>query len=264
MISDCRWLTVTIDGKVARLTLNRPEVHNALDGELIGELHRAFEELGAADSEVVRVVVLAGAGRSFCAGADVNWMRASLDFSEEENIADAMRMARMFDTVNRCPLPVVARIHGAALGGGVGLAAVCDVAVASAAAVFGLSEVKLGIAPAVISPYVIAKIGRSQARAFFLTGQRFDAQRAFQIGLVHHVVPGEQLDAEVDRICGEFMTAAPRAIKRAKALIAAVPDMTHAEAMQFTAETIASLRTSPEGQDGLRAYLERRKPGWIE
>ncbi|MFL5734024.1 MAG: enoyl-CoA hydratase-related protein [Chloroflexia bacterium] len=260
MPNDYRFLTLSTDGPVAIVTLNRPEVHNAFNAELIEELRQAFEYL--AEESSTRVVVLAGEGRSFCAGADVNWMRASLDLSEAENVADALRMARMFDTINRCPRPVIGRVHGAALGGGVGLAAVCDVVVAADGAVFGLSEVKLGIAPAVISPYVLAKIGRSHARALFLTGERFGADRAQRIGLVHHVVTADGLDAEVERICGEVLTAAPHAISRAKTLIERVPDLGHDEAMQYTAETIAALRTGTEGQDGLRAFLERRKPGW--
>src|SRR5919201_2706432 len=267
-MSEYRHVRIAIEGKVARVTLNRPEVHNAFNAELIEELRLVFEGLGSQAQDQgqgqgqgapgVRAIVLTGEGRSFCAGADVNWMRASLDFSEAENVADALRMARMFDTINRCPLPVIGRVHGAALGGGVGLAAVCDVVVAAEGTVFGLSEVKLGIAPAVISPYVIAKIGRSQARALFLTGERFDANRALRIGLAHYVVPMEQLDAEVERVCGEVLSASPQGIARAKWLIATVPELPHDEAMQLTAETIAALRTGPEGQEGLRAFLERR------
>jgi methylglutaconyl-CoA hydratase len=273
-MSEYQHVTLAVEGKVARVTLNRPEVHNAFNAELGEEMRLVFEGLGSQAQDQgqgqgqgqgapgVRAVVIAGEGRSFCAGADVNWMRASLDFSQAENVADALVMARMFDTINRCPLPVIGRVHGAALGGGVGLAAVCDVVVAAEGTVFGLSEVKLGIAPAVISPYVIAKIGRSQARALFLTGERFDANRALRIGLVHYVVPGEQLDSEIERICGEVLSASPQGIARAKWLIATVPELAHDEAMQLTAETIAALRTSPEGQEGLRAFLERRKPGW--
>lgn len=257
-------LTLTIENQAARVTLNRPDVHNAFNAALIDELRLAFEYIEAQDRRAVRAAVLAGNGRSFCAGADVNWMRESLDFSEDENVRDAMHMARMFDTINRCPVPVIGRIHGAALGGGVGLAAVCDIVLAAEGTVWGLSEVRLGIAPAVISPYVLAKIGRSHARALFLTGERFDSARAAQIGLAHSVVAAESLDAEVTRTIEAILASSPSGIARAKELIAVVPDLDHDDAMQLTAETIASLRVSPQGQEGLRAFLEKRKPEWAD
>ena len=206
--------------------------------------------------------MLAGEGKSFCAGADVNWMRESLQYTEQENVADALRMARMFDTIDSCPVPVIGRIQGAALGGGVGLAAVCDIVVAAQGTKFAFSEAKLGIVPAVISPYVLRKIGRSQARALFFTAERFDAERALAIGLVHAVKPLAEVDAEIDRLLSEIAGSAPHAVARAKSLIAAVPDLPHDEAMQYTAETIASLRVSPEGQEGLRAFLEKRQAKW--
>lgn len=255
-------LTFSLKGGVVRVTLNRPEVHNAFNPALIRELRAAFEQIVTLERSQARVVVLAGEGRSFCAGADVNWMRESLGYTEEENVSDALRMARMFNTINTCPVPVVGRVQGAALGGGVGLAAVCDVVVASEGAVFGLSEVKLGITPAVISPYVLDKIGRSNARALFLTGERFDASRALQVGLVHKVVPPDALDAEVEKIVAEVLGSGPTGVQRAKELIAIVPDLPPNEAMQLTAETIANLRVSPEGQEGLQAFLEKRKPEW--
>ena len=259
--SEPKHLEFDLRDSIAHVTLNRPEVHNAFNPELIEELRVTFKRI-TLEWPKVRAVVLAGSGKSFCAGADVNWMRESLDYTEEQNVADALRMARMFDTINRCPAAVIARIHGAALGGGVGLAAVCDVVVAGEATVWGLSEVKLGIAPAVISPYVIAKIGRSQARALFLMGQRFDSERARRIGLAHIVAAEEELDAEVEKIIGEMLTSAPQGAARAKELIALVPDLSPDEATQLTAETIASLRVSAEGQEGLRAFLEKRKPEW--
>jgi methylglutaconyl-CoA hydratase len=259
--SEPKNLELDLQGSVARVRLNRPDVHNAFNPRLIEELRLTFERI-ASEWPNVRGVVLAGNGRSFCAGADVNWMRESLDYTEEENLADALRMARMFDTINRCPATVIARVHGAALGGGVGLAAVCDVVVAAETTVWGLSEVKLGIAPAVISPYVIAKIGRSHARALFLTGQRFDSERAKRIGLAHIVVPDAKLDAEVEKLVGEVLTSGPHGAARAKELISMVPALPADEATQLTAETIASLRVSPEGQEGLRAFLEKRKPEW--
>jgi methylglutaconyl-CoA hydratase len=244
------------------VTLNRPEVHNAFNAELIEELRLAFENVGASSRDDVRVAVLAGDGKSFCAGADVNWMRASVDYSEEENLADALRMARMLDTINHCPVPVVGRVHGSALGGGVGLAAVCDVVIAAENAVWGLSEVKLGIAPAVISPYLLAKIGRGNARALFFTGERFTSERAHQIGLVHNIVPSEDMDIAIEKTVQEVLGSAPHAIARAKQLIEQVPDLEHEQAMQLTAETIAGLRVGAEGQEGLKAFLEKRKPGW--
>jgi methylglutaconyl-CoA hydratase len=249
--------------KVSRVTLNRPEVHNAFNALLIAELREVFEDVSArALAGKVRAVVLSGAGKSFCAGADVNWMRESLAYSEEENRADARRMAEMFDTINTCAVPVIGRIHGAALGGGVGLASVCDIVIAATGTSWAFSEVKLGIAPAVISPYVLAKIGRSHARALFLTGERFSSERALQIGLAHVIVEPEALDAEVERVLKEVMNSSPKAIKKAKELISAVPDLERAEAMSTTVDAISYLRTSAEGQEGLRAFLERRKPGW--
>jgi methylglutaconyl-CoA hydratase len=260
-MKDFETIKFEISEQVCRITLNRPDLHNAMNRLLLDELREAFDSI---ERDEVRAVVLAGEGKSFSAGADVNWMRASLDFSREENVADALALARTFDTINACPVPVIARIQGAALGGGVGLAAVADIVVAADNARFAFSEAKLGIAPAVISPYVLAKIGRSHARALFFTAERFGAERALAIGLVHVVVPHDQLDAEVDRILTEVKSSAPAAIARAKMLIATVPTLAADEAMQFTAETIAALRVSPEGQEGLRAFLEKRRASWAE
>jgi methylglutaconyl-CoA hydratase len=255
-------LIFEIEDRIARVRLNRPEVHNAFNPALIGELHATFEYIASLQRGDVRAVVLSGEGKSFCAGADVNWMRESLQYSREENVADSLRMAHMFDQINRCPVPVIGRIHGAALGGGVGLAAVCDIVVAAEGTTWGLSEVKLGIAPAVISPYVLAKIGRSHARSLFLTGERFSTEGALRIGLAHYMVPVDQLDAEIERLVGEIGSAGPTGVERAKWLISVVPDLEPGEATQLTAETIAALRTGPEGQEGLKAFLEKRKPEW--
>jgi len=256
------YLSFTLDHGVCRITLARPEVHNAFNRKLIEELRAAFEDVSTRPSSDVRAVVLAGEGKSFCAGADVNWMRESLEYTEEENVADALRMAGMFDAIDKCPVPVIGRIHGAALGGGAGLASVCDIVVAAEGTLFAFSEAKLGIAPAVISPYVLRKIGASHARALFFTAERFGADRAMQIGLVHSVKPKGELDAEIDRLVREVITSAPGAIARAKMLIAEVPHLSPDRAMQRTAETIAALRVADEGQEGLRAFLEKRKPGW--
>ena len=253
-------LDVSTAGGVARVRLARPAVRNAFNADLIADLHRTFDALGA--DRAVRAVVLSGEGKTFCGGADINWMRASLDLSREENVADAQRMSDMFRAIDRCPKPVVAHIHGAALGGGAGLAAVCDIAIAADDTVFGFTETKLGILPAVISPFVLAKIGQSHARALFLTGERFDAHRALHIGLIHQAVAAAELDAAVERVIQELQTAGPAAVAAAKETIARVAGATYDESRDLTASAIAAQRTSAEGQEGLRAFLERRKAEW--
>jgi methylglutaconyl-CoA hydratase len=236
------------DGHVLRVTLARPERRNAFDAALIADLTEAF-----ADVEDARTVVLAGEGKSFCAGADVEWQRSSIELSFDENVADAMRLYRMCETIDRCPVPVVARVQGYALGGGSGLVACADVAIAARDAVFGFSEVKLGIIPAVISPFVLPKIG-AHARRYFLTGERFDAETALGIGLVHEVV--DDLDDAVERVVSELLTSAPEAVREAKRLIRKRP------AGEETAQIAARLRSGEEGQEGLRAFLEKRPPSW--
>lgn len=263
-MQELQLLNVEISEKVARVTLNRPEVRNAFNSQLIEQIKSTFHDIAEGSLGEVRAVVLAGAGKVFCAGADVKWMRASLEYSHEQNLTDAMRMANMFDHINRCPVPVIGRIHGSALGGGVGLAAVCDIVVAADNTTWAFSEGKLGIAPAVISPYVVAKIGRTHARALFFTAERFNSQRALQIGLAHLVVPEEKLDSEVERLLKEIKGSSAKAIARAKELIALVPDLAPNDAMGLTAQTIAALRVSPDGQEGLRAFLEKRTPGWAD
>ncbi|MBV8727704.1 MAG: enoyl-CoA hydratase/isomerase family protein [Candidatus Eremiobacteraeota bacterium] len=252
-------LQISTSEKIARVTLNRPDVRNAFNAELMAELQRAFERLGSDDA--LRAVIVLGAGKTFCGGADINWMRASLELSREENVSDAKRMSDMFATIDRCPKPVIARVHGAALGGGAGLVAVCDVAIASDDAQFGFTEAKLGILPAVISPFVIRKIGVSHARALFLTGERFGPERAENIGLVHDVVRFEDLDTAVDRVVDEIKTGGRGAIALAKKTIADVTADPQ-NAREITSHAIAEQRTSAEGQEGLRAFLERRKPNW--
>ena len=250
-------------GVVARVILSRPEVHNAFDAELIDELRRTFTRLAAEPVESLRAIVLAGDGPSFCAGADVAWMRASLGLTREQNEHDAMAMAQMFDAVDRCPVPVIARVHGAALGGGMGLCAVSDVVVAEAGTRFGFTETRLGILPAVISPFVIAKIGESHARALFPGGRRFDALRAMRIGLVHEVVEGvEALDEAVETAVGDLLAAGPTAARAAKAIVREVRGLPHESTRWHTARRIATQRSSAEGQEGLRAFIERREPGW--
>jgi methylglutaconyl-CoA hydratase len=233
------------EGPVLRVTLARPERRNAFDPTLIAQLAEAFAAVGRA-----RTVVLAGEGPSFCAGADVDWMRASADLSFEENVADANALRRMFESIDQCPAPVVARVQGHVLGGGCGLVACSDVAIASRDAVFAFSEVKLGIIPAVISPFVLAKIGPSAARRYFVTGERFDAATALGIGLVHELA--DDLDGAVERVVGELLSAGPTAARWAKRLVRERPDSPE------TGRWIAERRTSEEGQEGLRAFLEKR------
>jgi methylglutaconyl-CoA hydratase len=250
-------------GVVARVTLNRPDVHNAFNAELIGELRSVFRRLSDEPAETLRAVVLAGAGPSFCAGADVSWMRASLGLTREQNEQDANVMAEMFDAIDRCPAPVIARVHGASLGGGMGLCAVSDLVIAEAGAKFGFTETRLGILPSVIAPFVIAKIGETHARALFPSGRRFDATRALRIGLVHELVEGEQaLDAAVESALSDLMAAGPTAVRAAKAIVREVRGLPHESTRWHTARRIAAQRTSPEGQEGLRAFLEKRDPGW--
>ena len=257
-----KYLETQRDGTVERVTLNRPDVRNAFNDEVIAEL-TAWAHAAAADTSL-RAVVLAGAGKVFSAGADANWMARMVDYSREENEADARRMAAMFDALDTLPRAVIGRMHGAALGGGAGLAAICDIAVADESAIFGFTETKLGILPAVISPYVLPKIGPSAARELFLTGMRFSAARAREIGLVHRVVPTAHLDAEVQGCLAEVLTASPSGLAASKALIPRVWGRAARDAMAITTEAIAAQRVSPEGQDGLRAFLAKRKPGWAD
>ena len=236
-------------GDVLRITMARPEQRNAFDAALIQELTEAFSDVGD-----VRAVVLAGEGKSFSAGADVDWMRASVELSYEENVADARRLRMMLETIDACPAPVISRVQGHALGGGCGLVACSDVVVAAPDAEFAFSEVKLGIIPAVISPFALSKIGASAARRYFVTGERFDAETALRIGLVHEVAA--ELDEAVDRLLDELRSAGPEAARHAKKLVLERPDGLATE------RRIAQRRTSDEGQEGLRAFLEKRDPSW--
>jgi len=257
-------LISTRDGPVERLTQNGPDVRNAFNEHVIAELTDwASRTADAAAKHDIRVAVIAGAGKVFCAGADVTWMSKTVQYSEEENLRDAMAMSRMFAAINALPLAVVGRIQGAALGGGAGLAAVCDIVVAEEGALLGFTETKLGILPAVISPFALAKIGQAAARELFLSGARFSSRRAKEIGLVHEVVADADLDAAVDRYVKEILTAGPEAVAAAKALIPAVWGQPIADAMPITAAAIAARRVSPEGQEGLRAFLDKRAARWV-
>ena len=241
-------LRIEGDGPLLRVTIDKPERRNAFDAELIRELTDTFADVGDA-----RAVLLTGEGESFCAGADIEWQRSSIDLGYEENVEDALRLYRMVAAVDACPAPVVAWIQGYCLGGGCGLAACADIAIAADDAVFGFSEVKLGIIPAVISPFVLARIGSGAARRYFLTGERFGPEVALRIGLVSEIGPN------ADGVIDELLTSGPDAVREAKRLVRPEPDDGRA-----LAELAARMRTSDEGQDGLRAFLERRKPGWTD
>ena len=253
-------LQIEQDGPVTRVTLNRPEVRNAFDEATIAELTTWAEAIVVGGP--VRLAVLAGAGRMFCAGADVTWMSKMVSYTRDENVRDARAMSRMFEALDHLPIPLIGRVHGAALGGGVGLAAVCDIVVAAEDAAFAFTEVKLGILPAVISPYAIAKIGRSAARELFLTGARFSAARAKEIGLVHAVVEEAELDRVVAKCVNDLLTSAPEAVAAAKELIAAVATQTRTSATEYAIDAIADRRVSAEGQEGMGAFLQKRAPSW--
>ena len=253
--------TLTIEhGPVTTVTLNRPDVRNAFNEDLIAELTAWARSVVPGDT---RVAILQGAGKAFCAGANVHWMSKMAGYSRDENLADAERAAAMFNALDRVPVPLIGRIHGAALGGGSGLAAVCDVVVAADDSVFGFTEVVLGILPAMISPYVLRKIGLTAARELCLSGARFDAERAKAIGLVSEIVPATALDAAVARHVQLFLKAAPTAVARAKALLRQVHGRLPEDVVGLTTAAIADQRVSPEGQEGLRAFLDKRPPAWL-
>jgi methylglutaconyl-CoA hydratase len=249
------------EGGAVWLTLDRPEIHNAFDDQLILELTAELARLGADDA--VRVVVLTGAGRSFSAGADLNWMRRTAAYGQAENLADARALAKLMQTLNELAKPTVARVNGAALGGGTGLVACCDVVIASEQATFGTTEVRLGLIPAVIGPYVLAAVGPRHARRLMLTGERISAAEAARLGLVHEVVAAEQLDAAIERVVGDVLKGGPAALTAAKRLIGDLagrpigPDL-----IDDTAQRIAALRATPEAREGVGAFLEKRPPGW--
>ncbi len=255
-------LAVALQQGVAVVTLNRPDLHNAFNETLIAELTEVLNVLDADDA--VRAVVLAGSGKSFCAGADLNWMKKMAGYGPAENLADAQALALMLRTLNGLSKPTVARVHGAAYGGGVGLTACCDIAIAAIEASFALSEAKLGLIPATISPYVIEAIGARAARRYFLTGERFDAAEAYRIGLVHDIVPIAELDERVNEILGKLMLAGPRAQMECKALIRGVAHRPiDAEVISGTAEHIAAVRASAEGKEGVAAFLDKRVAAWV-
>jgi methylglutaconyl-CoA hydratase len=254
-------LALSRAGAVATVALDRPAVRNAFDDALIAELTKAFGDLAKDDG--VRAIVLTGAGPVFCAGADVNWMKRSISFTKAQNKADALQMSGMFRAIDECPKPVIGRVNGTCFGGGMGLLSCCDVVVSVDSAQFAFTEVRLGIVPAVISAYVAPKIGAAAARRYFLTAETFGPEEARRIGLVHEIVPAEGLDAKVGEITAAILKNGPRAVATAKALIPQVLSKPRAKAVEYTASLIAKVRTSPEGQEGLGAFLEKRKPSWL-
>jgi methylglutaconyl-CoA hydratase len=248
------------DGSVLRVALNRPEMHNALNPEMIGALTSLFRDLSQRDH--VRVVVLTGNGRSFCAGADLVSMRAASDLAFDQNLAGGKAIFDLMQEIDKCPKPVIGRINGAAIGGGMGLVSCCDITIAVNEAKFGFSEARLGLVPAVISPFVLAKIGERYGRELFLTGERFDAYHAWEIGLIQHVVTREELDAKVNERVQQLLLAAPGAQAAAKELIRTVSRQPKHDSRSFTARMIAQRRASAEGREGMSAFLEKRKPEW--
>jgi methylglutaconyl-CoA hydratase len=247
--------------RVAHVTFNRPEIHNAFNATVITEMRQVFDEIKRDDS--LRVVVLTGAGKSFCSGADLNWMRSVINQSFEENLAEANALAELLYSMYTCKRPIIGRINGAAIGGGTGFVAVCDMAIAAQSAVFSFSEVKIGVVPACIGPYVVKRIGEGKTRELFITGERMNADRAHEVGLVNKVVDDDQLDPEVEKLTASVLSSGPEAVAMAKKLISEVPSMTPEEYKPFTAEMIARLRISDEGQEGMDAFLNKRKPGWV-
>jgi methylglutaconyl-CoA hydratase len=247
---------LTRHGPVATITLNRPEMRNAIGPAVIAQITQLFQVLAIDDT---RIVVVTGAGTAFSAGADIDWMRSSRDLTPQQNVADAAAARTMFEAVDACPKPVVARVNGHALGGGLGLVACSDIAIAAEGATFGFSEVRLGLIPAMISPYVLRSIGPGHARALFATGRRFGAEEAHWLGLIHGVVPADELDAAVADACGDLLRAGPHAVAAAKRLIR---DATASLALPDLPERLADLRARPEAQEGLSAFLEKREPHW--
>ncbi|MCJ7563869.1 MAG: enoyl-CoA hydratase/isomerase family protein [Candidatus Aminicenantes bacterium] len=255
-------ILVSHEGKIARVWLSRPEIHNAFNAAMIRELIDAFRKI--AEDESVRVAVFSGKGKSFCAGADLNWMREVIHYSFEQNLAESLQIAELHYQIYSLPKPTIARVNGTAIGGGTGFLSACDIVVAAEDAKFGLSEVKMGLVPAAISPYVLRRIGENQARQYFLTGERFDARRALDIGLINVVAPPEKLDEKIDVLIHSLLSSGPEALVRCKELLRRIPGMSFEEAKEYTARMIAELRVSREGQEGMAAFLEKRKPNWTD
>lgn len=257
-----RSIITSVNAGVATLTLSQPEIRNAFSDVVIAEITAAFAEVGQRDD--VRAVVLAAEGPAFCAGANLNWMRAMADYTREENLADAGKLAAMLETIYRCPHPTIARVQGDVYAGGMGLVAACDIAVAAEGAGFCLSEVKIGLIPATIAPYVLRAMGARAGHRYFLTGERFDAAEALRIGFVHQVVAAEALDGAVDGLLKHLLSAGPAAVRACKRLVQDVVEREiNAELIARTVEGIADIRASSEGKEGVQAFLNKRKPNWL-
>ena len=245
---------------IFRITLNRPDIRNAFNDTMIIELTDAFEKLKRMPD--IRVVVLAGEGKAFCAGADIHWMKKMVTYSFEDNLRDAIKLSNLLDIMYNCTRPIIAKVQGAAIGGGTGLVAVSDIPIAANDTVFSFSEVKIGLVPACISPYVLKKVGEARSAEFFITGERLSADRVYDAGLVSRVVPPDELDEEVEKIVDRLLSSGPKAMQMCKDLIRKVPGMPVSEMKSYTARAIADLRVSDEGQEGMTAFFEKRKPKW--
>lgn len=250
------------DGQIGRISFNRPDIHNAFNSTVIDEMLYLFDQL--LEDKELRVVVLTGAGKSFCAGADLNWMRSVKEQSFDENLKESNRLADLFYKIYTFPKPIIGKINGAAIGGGTGFVAVCDIAIAAESAKFSFSEVKIGVVPACIGPYVIKKMGEGKARELFITGERMKAKRACKVGLVNDYTDDDKLDGKVEDLIQTILSSGPEAVAMAKRLVSEVPSMTPEQFKPYTAEMIAKLRVSDEGQEGMDAFLNKRKPNWVE
>jgi methylglutaconyl-CoA hydratase len=255
-------ITLEQDGKIARVFLNRPEIHNALNNVIINDLYDAFDKLKSEPE--IRLIIITGNGKSFCAGADLNWMKSVVKYSYEQNYAESLKLAQLMHLIFTHPKPTIARVNGSAIGGGVGLLSVCDISIASDKAQFGLSEVRLGLVPAVISPYVMTRIGQAKAREFFITSERITAAHAVEIGLLNAAVPPEKLDEAIMEKANLIINNGPEAVKKAKEMIFKITQMFFPEIQEYNARLIAELRLSEEGQEGMNAFLEKRNPKWVE
>ena len=261
-MKDFKTLTISFEDRLIRITLNRPEIHNAFNEVMISELTEAFGDAGG--EKGARAIFLTGNGKSFCAGADINWLKKVKDYSFKENLKDSLALAKLFEAIYTHNLPVIGLINGSAIGGGCGLAAVCDIAIASEEAIFSLSELKLGVIPAVISPYIVKRIGEGKTRELFLTGQRINAAQALAIGLVNFTVPAFSLEEKAQEIFSSIKTSGPNAILETKKLFRTIGRINLKKIGVHTARLIAKLRASEEGQEGTAAFLEKRKPGWVD
>lgn len=258
-------MTVKVDIKdqIATVTLCNPEIHNAFNADMVSALTKAFSELSK--NKEVRAIVLRGEGKSFCAGGDLKWMKSTLSYSYEENIEDAKKLANMFKTINECSKPVTGRVHGAAIGGGVGLVSVCDMVCAIESAIFSLSEVKIGLLPAVISPFVLRKVAPGEARRYFITSERFNATEAKRIGLISEVVSNvEEMDKKINEWISAILSGGPEAVSLCKKMVHEIPSLDLNSALELTSKQIAERRVSKEGQEGMLAFLEKRQPSWIK